>query len=97
MKDYFLDALIPENTSGIRDDVRQLINKDVCNYREYSIKQYNGITEKATDEFCFRKFLNDYSMAVNVFGLHEEYNCKGSFNRFISCCWQILQGNDNVM
>ena len=58
------------------------------------IKQYNGDNIKGTDEFCFKRFLNEYSTAINVFGLHQEYNCKGSFNRFISSSWQIVNGNE---
>lgn len=93
-KDYFKEALIPKDMEGIRPDIAEIINNDINKYRNHMIKQYNENKEKATDEFCFRKFLNDYSTAINVFGLHEEYNCKGSFNRFISSCWQILNGED---
>lgn len=96
MRDYFLEAIISNDVEGIRPDIVKLINSDICNYREHMIKQYNGITEKATDEFCFKKFLNDYTTAINIFGLHKEYNCKSSFNRFISSCWQIINGNETI-
>lgn len=94
MKDYFLESIIPKNIGGIRSDIAELINADINKYREHMIKQYNGDKNKATDEFCFRKFLNEYSTAINVFGLHQEYNCKGSFNRFISSCWKIVNENE---
>lgn len=90
MKDYFLEAIIPDGMKGIRPDIALLINTDILNYREFMIKRYNGNDERATDEFCFKNFLNEYSTSINVFGLHKEYNCKGSFNRFISSCWQLL-------
>jgi hypothetical protein len=92
-KDYFLEAIVPENADGIRPDIAELINSDINCYRDYMIRQYNGNTEKATDEFCFKKFLNEYSTAINVFGLHSEFNCKSSFNRFINYCWQVVNGN----
>ena len=94
MNDYFKKAIIPKDTEGIRPDIAELINMDIDNYRKYMIKQYNGNVEKVTDEFCFRKFLNEYTTAINVFCIHQEYNCKGSFNRFISRCWQIVNGNE---
>lgn len=93
-KDCFQEAIIPQNTDGIRPDIAELINEDMINYRRYMIKQYNGNEERATDEFCFKKFLNEYSTAINIFGLHKEYDCKGSFNKFISNCWQIINGNE---
>lgn len=96
MKDYFLEAIIPKDIEGIRPDIAELINADINNYRAYMIKQYNEDTIKATDEFCFKKFLNEYSVAINVFGLHQEYNCKGSFNRFISTCWQMINNNEDI-
>lgn len=58
------------------------------------IKQYNEDVGKATDKFCFKKFLNEYSTVINVFGLNQEYNCKGSFNRVISAWWQMISEND---
>lgn len=93
-KDCFQEAIIPQNTDGIRPDIAELINEDMINYRRYMIKQYNGKEGRATDEFCFKKFLNEYSTAINIFGLHKEYDCKGSFNKFISNCWQIINGNE---
>lgn len=94
MKDFFKEVIIPKDIKGIRPDIVEVINEDINNYRDYMIKQYNGDEERATDEFCLKKFLNEYSTVINVFGLHKEYNCKGSFNRFISSCWQIVNGND---
>jgi hypothetical protein len=94
LKDYFLGAIIPENTDGIRPDIIELINSDINSYRDYMIQQYNGDIEKATDGFCFKKFLNEYSTAINVFGLHSEFNCKGSFNRHINSCWQVVNENE---
>ena len=89
--DYFVEFILPINGEGIRKDIAELINADINNYREHMINQYNGDISKGTDEFCFKKFLNDYSIAINVFGLHKEYNCKGSFNKFISSCWQTIK------
>ena len=92
MKDYFLDAIIEiDDDISIRPDIAKLINGDIRRYRSHMIKQYNNDVERATDLFCFKKFLNDYTMAVNVFGLHEEYNCRSSFNGFISGCWQLIR------
>lgn len=93
-KDCFKAALIPEDVEGIRPDIAELINTDIDNYKLHMIKQYNGDTERATDVFCFKKFLNEYSTAINVFGLHQEYNCKGSFNRYINYCWQMINENE---
>ena len=94
IKDYFTEAIIPKDMSGIRPDIAELINSDMNRYRDHMIKQYNGDIQRATDEFCFRKFLNEYSTAINIFGLHREYNCKGSFNRHISYCWEMVNGNE---
>lgn len=94
MKDYFKEAIISKNTDGIRPDIAELINADINNYRNHMIKQYNGDEQKATDEFCFRRFLNEYTTAINVFGLHQEYNCKRSFNRQISYYWEMINGNE---
>lgn len=58
------------------------------------IKQYNGDEQKATDEFCFRRFLNEYTTTINVFGLQQEYNCKRSFNRRISYYWEMVNRNE---
>lgn len=96
MKDYFKESIIPDGTEGIRPDIAELINTDINHYREYMIKQYNGNEQKATDEFCFKKFLNEYSTAINIFGLHQEYNCKASFNRHISYCWSIVNRNEEL-
>lgn len=68
-----------------------MINNDIRSYRQYSISQYNNNEERGTDEFCFRKFLNEYTTAINVFGLHQEMNCKGSFNKFINASWCLLK------
>lgn len=94
VKDYFKEAIIPKDIEGIRPDIIDLINDDLNKYREHMIKQYNGDEQKGTDEFCFRKFLNEYSTAINIFGLHQEYNCKGSFNKFISACWDVISGKE---
>ena len=94
MKDYFKEAIISKNTDGIRPDIAELINADINNYRNHMIKQYNGDEQKATDEFCFRRFLNEYTTAINIFGLHQEYNCKRSFNRRISYYWEMINGNE---
>lgn len=91
INDYFVEFVLPVDGDGIRKDIAELINSDINNYREHMISQYNGDTCKTTDEFCFKKFLNDYSIAINVFGLHKEYNCRGSFNKFISYCWQTIK------
>ena len=80
--------------SGIRPDIAVLINADINSYREHMIKQYNGDVQRATDEFCFKKFLNEYSTAINVFGLHQEYKCKWSFNKHVGYGWQMINGNE---
>ena len=98
MRDYFKEALIPkDDMEGIRPDIAELINTDVNNYREHMIKQYNGDKKIATDKFCFKKFLNEYSTAINIFGLHKEYNCKGSFNKYINYCWQMVNRNEEML
>lgn len=96
MIDYFKEAIISKDTGGIRPDIAELINADINNYRDHMIKQYNGDIQRATDEFCFKKFLNEYSTAINIFELHREYNCKRSFNRHISYCWEIVNGNEEL-
>ena len=96
MKDYFVEAIIQKDMSGIRPDITGLINADINSYREHMIKQYNGDVQRATDEFCFKKFLNEYSTAINIFGLHQEYNCKGSFNKYINYCWQMVNENEEL-
>ena len=65
-KDYFKLSIIPKDVEGIRPDIACLINTDVNNYREHMIKQYNGDDQKATDEYCFRRFLNEYSTAISI-------------------------------
>ena len=96
VKDYFKEAIIPNDTEGIRPDIAELINADINNYREHMIRQYNGDEQKATDKFCFTTFLNEYSPAINVFGLHQEYTCKGLFNRHINYCWQMVNENEEL-
>lgn len=90
--DYFTEAIIPDGTDGYRPDIIKTINKDIISYRRHMIKQYNNDEQRATDEFCFTKFLNDYTTAINVFGLHKELNCKSSFNGFINSCWDMING-----
>lgn len=81
MRDYFKEAIISKNTDEISPDIAELINTDINNYREYMVKQYNGDEEQATDKFCFKKFLNEYSTAINVFGLHQDN--KEILNKYI--------------
>lgn len=91
MKDYFAEAvsLFPayaDETFTTNDIFREDIEK----YKEYIIRQYNGNIEKATDEFCFKKFLNEYQVAVNVFNLHSNMTTKRALNQCIEMCWQIV-------
>ena len=65
-------------------------------YRNHMIKQYNGDIQRVTDEFCFHNFLNEYLTAINIFGLHQEYNRKGSFNKYINYCWQMVNKNEEL-
>lgn len=66
------------------------INSDLEKYHNYMINKYNNDELRASDGFCFKKFLEDYSKAINVFGLHEELNCRKSFNRFIDNCYKEI-------
>lgn len=73
--------------NGYSLEAIDVINSDLEKYHNYMIKKYNNDELRASDGFCFKKFLEDYSVAINVFGLHEEMNCKRSFNRFINDCY----------
>ena len=90
MKDYFEEAISLFPTVDGRYAPEDIFREDIEKYREYIIKQYNGDIEKATDEFCFRKFLNEYQIAVNVFGLRTNMTTERSLNRCIEMCWQIV-------
>lgn len=89
--DYFNYFKI-ERIEGIGYSLKAIdaINSDLEKYHKYMINKYNNDESRASDGFCFKKFLEDYSVAINVFGLHEELNCKGSFNRFINYCYEEI-------
>lgn len=97
INDYFKYFMyqIDDDLCGTRKDIAEIINTDIEKYRNFSIKQYNNDKEKGTDEFCFRNFLNDYNVAINIFGLHSELDCKGSFNRFITGCFGELSAKED--
>lgn len=90
MKDYFAEAItlfpFEEGVFSVNDIFREDIEK----YREYIVRQYSNSVERATDEFCFTKFLNEYQIAVNVFDLHNNMFSKHSLNKCIEMCWQIV-------
>lgn len=89
--DYFKYFKLPEiEGRGYSLEAIDTINDDIEKYRSYMINKYNFDIERATDQYAFRIFLKDYEVAVNVFGLHEEMNCKKSFNRFINYCYSEL-------
>lgn len=91
--DNFIKAVEFVRNIRMRDDVRYEIILDILKYREYNIKQYNEDLDKATDKFSFTQFLRFYNIAINVFNLHDEYSCKGSFNRFISVSYDAMDNN----
>ena len=73
--------------NGYSLEAIDVINSDLEKYHNYMFKKYNNDELRASDGFCFKKFLENYSVAINVFGLHKEMNCKRSFNRFINDCY----------
>lgn len=89
--DYFRENkyAIDDDLHGIRKDVAMIINEDIEKYREYSVVRYNNDEDRATDKFCFKEFLNEYNVAINVFGLHSEFG-KSPFNKFITSSFQGL-------
>ena len=91
--DNFINAIELVRHIRMRDDVRHEIVLDILRYREHNIKQYNEDLDKALDKFSFTQFLRFYNIAINVFNLHDEYSCKGSFNRFISVSYDAIDNN----
>ena len=91
--DNFIKAVEFVRNIRMRDDVRHEIILDIFRYREHNIMQYNEDLDKATDKFSFTQFLRFYNIAINVFNLHDEYSCKGSFNRFISVSYDAIDNN----
>lgn len=91
--DNFIKAVEFVRNIRMRDDVRHEIILDIFRYREHNIMQYNEDLDKATDKFSFTQFLRFYNIAINVFNLHDEYSCKGSFNRFISVSYDAMDNN----
>lgn len=81
--DYFEKIIIPNEDTNIPEKIKQLINHDIREYKKRSIEENEGSVIKATGQYNVRKFLNEYSNAINLFGLHSEYNCKNIFNKFI--------------
>ena len=90
MKDYFTEAISLFPAASGRYATEDVFREDIEKYREFIVMQYNGDVKRATDEFCFKKFLNEYQVAVNVFGLHSRTTTKRSLNRCIEMCWQIV-------
>ena len=90
MKDYFTEAISLFPVVDGRYSPEDIFREDIEKYREYIVKQYNGDENRATDEFCFRKFLNEYHIAVNVFSLHSNMATKFALNQCIEMCWQIV-------
>ena len=74
------------------DDIDGVITQfcnDVESYAEFSIRQYNGNSEKGTDKFCLQIFLNNYNISINVFGLHSNMNHRKMFNRLLNVGWEL--------
>lgn len=90
MKDYFSEAISLFPIEKGRYSAEDIFREDIEKYKTYMIKQYNNNIERATDEFCFTNFLNEYKVAVNVFGLHSNLTTKRLLNRCIETCWQIV-------
>ena len=90
MKDYFAEAISLFPIVDGRYAPEDIFREDIEKYKEYIVRQYNDDIERATDEFCFTKFLNEYQVAVNVFDLHSNMVTKRSLNRCIEMCWQII-------
>ena len=90
--DYFKAAeeLFVNSEKYERGSAYDFFVSDLNRYREYSVRQYNYDSKKGTDEFCFKKFLNEYSVAVNVFSLHGVFFNKRHFNKIIETCRQEL-------
>lgn len=90
--DYFENAkyIIDDELEGVRKEVAEIINSDIEKYKEFSIKRNDCNQIAGTNIYSFRAFLNDYSIAINVFGLYSELDCRGSFNRFITSQFQEL-------
>lgn len=93
--DNFIKAVELVRNIRMRDDVRHEIVLDILRYRENNIKQFNEDLDKATDKLSFTHFLRFYNIAINVFNLHDEYSCKGSFNRFISVSYDTIAMDSN--
>ena len=77
-----------------RPDVDATWNADVERYMAHCIRQYNNDVNRGTDKFCLSNFLNQYSISINVFGLHAEMDGGHSFNRLISLGWEVY--NDHL-
>lgn len=90
MKDYFTEAIALFPVVDGRYSPEDIFREDIKKYREYIVRQYNDDEYRATDEFCFRKFLNEYQIAVNVFNLHSNIITKRALNQCIEMCWQIV-------
>ena len=95
--DYFTYfKLIREEGNGYSLEAIDVINSDLEKYRNYTLNLYNHDQLLALDEFCFKKFLHEYSIAINIFGLHEEMCCKRSFNRFIDSGYKEIKMVDKI-
>ena len=84
--DYFKFGIsILKSLKGDKNAMNLIIT-DIENYRTYTLRQYNYEVKRATDEFNFRKFLNEYTVAINVFNLHKSE--KKTINRAIVLLWE---------
>ena len=93
--DYFKQLITKakdfEDTEGV---ITQFCN-DVESYREFSIRHYNGNSERGTDKFCLQMFLNNYNISINVFGLHSNMNHRKFFNRLLNRGWDVYNDIDD--
>ena len=94
--DTFIDMgvslLIGDPDSGNKLDVsietkREFV-ESCYKYWQYCIKQYGTYTEKTVDKYNGKKFLNDFSQAISVFGLYAD-NKKELF-KAIDFSWKTV-------
>lgn len=90
MKDYFAEAISLFPVIDGKHTSEDIFREDVKKYKEFIVRQYNGDIKRVTDEFCFKKFLNEYQVAVNVFDLHSNQTTKRSLNKCIEECWYTV-------
>lgn len=90
-RDFFIATIYGKMPNTIidmemSDEIRHRIALDLFKYREHSIEQKCNMVRPGVDLEAYKKFVDDYYIAINVFGLHSEYNNKAAFNDFIIKC-----------